>query len=130
MDHKKVRKLRVEANLTQDFVSTKINMSQNSYSLVESGKSTITLDRMLLLSEILKVRPTELLTKEEIELYNILIGTNDEGIDIESTIHEYQERLKFVEKILQIRDTQIAALKKQITQLNKDAKRYNDLNKF
>ena len=51
----KIKKIREFKNYTQDYMSDKLGISQNTYSKIESGQSKLDTDRLKQISEILQV---------------------------------------------------------------------------
>lgn len=86
--HEKLRKLRLNKNLSQANIAFMLNISQNAYSLIESGKTKIDEQRIIQLAKILGVHPYELLTDEisdtliEGKAASIHSGNNSELIDL------------------------------------------------
>lgn len=66
-----IRKIREFRNYTQDYLAAKLRISQNAYSKIELGYSSITLNRLVQIAEIL-----------EVELADIICA------DIEEIIHD------------------------------------------
>ncbi len=58
---KKILTLRKQLKWSQLHIATKIGMSQNNYSRIESGKSKITLDIIERICEAMEIVPVELL---------------------------------------------------------------------
>jgi transcriptional regulator with XRE-family HTH domain len=56
-----IRKIREFRNYTQDYLAAKLNISQNAYSKIELGYSSITLHRLIEISEILEISLVELI---------------------------------------------------------------------
>jgi transcriptional regulator with XRE-family HTH domain len=50
-----IRKIREFRNYTQDYLAAKLQISQNAYSKIELGYSSITLSRLISVAEILEV---------------------------------------------------------------------------
>jgi len=50
-----IRKIREFRNYTQDYLAAKLQISQNAYSKIELGYSSITLNRLIGVAEILEV---------------------------------------------------------------------------
>jgi len=50
-----IRKIREFRNYTQDYLAAKLRISQNAYSKIELGYSSITLNRLVQIAEILEV---------------------------------------------------------------------------
>jgi transcriptional regulator with XRE-family HTH domain len=57
-----IRKIREFRNYTQDYLAAKLNISQNAYSKIELGYSSITLSRLINIAEILEISLVELIT--------------------------------------------------------------------
>jgi transcriptional regulator with XRE-family HTH domain len=59
-----IRKIREFRNYTQDYLAAKLNISQNAYSKIELGYSSITLTRLVEVAEILEVDLADLINTE------------------------------------------------------------------
>lgn len=58
----KIRKVREYKNYSQEYLASKIGISQNAYSKIELGYSKITLDRLFHIANLLDVETQELMT--------------------------------------------------------------------
>lgn len=58
----KIRKVREYKNYSQEYLASKIGISQNAYSKIELGYSKITLDRLFHIANLLDVDTQELMT--------------------------------------------------------------------
>jgi transcriptional regulator with XRE-family HTH domain len=56
-----IRKIREFRNYTQDYLSAKLRISQNAYSKIELGYSSVTLNRLIEIAEILEVELADLI---------------------------------------------------------------------
>ena len=56
-----IRKIREFRNYTQEYLAAKLNISQNAYSKIELGYSSITLVRLIQIAEILEVELVDLI---------------------------------------------------------------------
>jgi len=56
-----IRRTRELRNYTQDYLAAKLRISQNAYSKIELGYSSITLSRLISISEILEIDLAELM---------------------------------------------------------------------
>ncbi|MFY8138214.1 MAG: helix-turn-helix domain-containing protein [Flavobacteriales bacterium] len=63
--HLRIRNLRSKQGMSQEFVASKIGISQNAYSRIELGLAKLSIERMLKISEILQVSPIELMQEQE-----------------------------------------------------------------
>ncbi len=80
-----IRNARLYRNYSQDYLAYKLKISQNAYSKVECGYTKITLERLIIIAEILDVG------------LNKLIGTADIPADVEA-----MGRIQIVPKILEV----------------------------
>ena len=65
----RIKRVREGKNYTQEYMSGKLNISQNTYSKIESGGIKLTTDRLNEISKILEV-PVENLLKEDLQTFN------------------------------------------------------------
>jgi transcriptional regulator with XRE-family HTH domain len=63
-----IRKIREFRNYTQEYLAVKLHISQNAYSKIELGYSSITLTRLIQIAEILEVDLADLINTENDEL--------------------------------------------------------------
>lgn len=68
-----IRKIRSEKNYTQDYLAAKLGISQNAYSKIELGYSSVTLSRLIEITDILEVDFTELLNPETKEIRHLKV---------------------------------------------------------
>src|SRR5690606_37952613 len=59
---RKLKILREGNNYTQEYVADYLDISQNAYSLLEKGKTKITLDRLESLAKLYHMEPAELIS--------------------------------------------------------------------
>jgi transcriptional regulator with XRE-family HTH domain len=62
-----IRKVREFRNYTQDYLSAKLRISQNAYSKIELGYSSVTLNRLIEIAEILEVELIDLICSDDEE---------------------------------------------------------------
>ncbi|MEJ2883652.1 helix-turn-helix domain-containing protein [Pedobacter sp. GR22-6] len=55
-----IRQMRLDKNYTQDYMAMKLNISQNAYSKLELGRSSLSLDRLFQISAVLEIEISEL----------------------------------------------------------------------
>ncbi len=61
----KIKKVREDQNLTQEYVAHKLGISQESYSRIESNKASLTIDRLEKIAELFKMNVIDLMTVPE-----------------------------------------------------------------
>ena len=68
----KIRKAREQKNYSQEYLASKIGISQNAYSKLELGYSKITLDRFFHIAMLLEIDIADLLNSQTIEQTAVL----------------------------------------------------------
>ncbi len=63
----KIRKAREQKNYSQEYLASKIGISQNAYSKLELGYSKITLDRFFHIAMLLEIDIADLLNSQTTE---------------------------------------------------------------
>jgi transcriptional regulator with XRE-family HTH domain len=71
-----IRKIREFRDYTQDYLAAKLNISQNAYSKIELGYSSITVARLIQIAEILEIDLAALVStnSEEIIRYELTLS--------------------------------------------------------
>src|SRR5690606_32164976 len=67
---RKLKLLREGNNYTQEYVADYLDISQNAYSLLEKGKTKITLDRLESLAKLYHIQPAELISDGAMSMGN------------------------------------------------------------
>ncbi len=75
--YRKIRKIREYRELSQEYMASKLSISQNSYSKVERGKSKITIDRFEKICKILHVDSQAVLVANERNLLQVINTHSD-----------------------------------------------------
>ena len=72
-----IRKIREFRNYTQDYLAAKLKISQNAYSKIELGYSSITLNRLVEIAEILEIDLVDLVCRDSENVIQLkLTGDN------------------------------------------------------
>lgn len=72
-----IRKIREFRNYTQDYLAAKLKISQNAYSKIELGYSSITLNRLVEIAEILEIELVDLVCPDSENVIQLkLAGDN------------------------------------------------------
>jgi transcriptional regulator with XRE-family HTH domain len=62
-----IRKVREFRNYTQDYLAVKLKISQNAYSKIELGYSSITVHRLIQIADLLEVKLVDLVDTDSAE---------------------------------------------------------------
>ena len=57
-----IKDARLYRNYSQDYLAMKLNISQNAYSKIELGYTRVTMERLFIIADVLKVDIAELLS--------------------------------------------------------------------
>lgn len=74
-----IRKIREYRNYTQDYLASKLSISQNAYSKIELGYSNITLNRLFEITQIL-----------EVDLIDFICSDGEEMIQLKNRNEEFK----------------------------------------
>ena len=58
---KNIRNTRIDRNYTQDYLAAKLNISQNAYSKIELGRTKVTVEKLLVIADVLNTDACELI---------------------------------------------------------------------
>ena len=100
----KIKKLRELRNLTQEYMSEKLGMTQSGYSKIESGEVDIPFTKLEQISKVLDMKPEDIISFNEHMIFNVMYNTPGKDLVV------YQ--VSNVEK-----EEQIKLLKEEITYL-------------
>ncbi|WKN41944.1 helix-turn-helix domain-containing protein [Tunicatimonas pelagia] len=108
--YKKLRKIREYREFSQEYVASRLGMTQNSYSKVERGIGKITVDRLEKICEVLQVDSQAVLVADERSLLQIINGRNDHNVYVSS---ENSEKIR--SSLCDLYKLRIQHLKEEIT---------------
>ena len=60
-----IRKIREEKNFSQEYMATRLNISQNTYSKLELGYTALTVERLIQIAAILEISIIDLLMPDK-----------------------------------------------------------------
>jgi transcriptional regulator with XRE-family HTH domain len=115
--HVKIRQIRECKNLTRKQVANQLNIETRTYSYIESGKTKITVDRLLEICSVLKCSVEDLLNFNSI---NPLTHNKQENKDCnEINNKEIIDEKLFYISLVNVKDKIIDGLKNEILHLKK-----------
>jgi len=89
----KIKQIREHKQYSQEYVATKLGISQNAYSRIESNQTKLTTERLKQIAEILDVEQIDLLNTDPI-VFNFTNNKIAKGYSNVSTIYEENEAHK------------------------------------
>lgn len=109
----KIKKLRELKNLTQTHVAEKLGLSQSAYSKMELGETEVTYNRLEKISEILVIKPEEVILFNESMVFKAMNSPNGSNV----LSHIDQNAISDSER--QLYQDQINLLKEEVSYLKK-----------
>ncbi len=108
-----IRKVRELKGYTQDFMASKLGISQKAYSNIETNKTQLDTDRLVEIAEVLEINPTNLIAFDEKLLFN---NCNHSGVFNFNTIHNTasEREVTLYEKHIKQLEQENAFLRKEI----------------
>ncbi len=120
--------LRLERNLTQEYIAFELGVSQKTYSNMECGHSKISLKQLHTLANIYQINVVELITKlfeSDPKVIDYIKKSNQDRSEIDvyhgvnhnlpmELLKVYKERIEDLTKIILLKDEQIAALQQRL----------------
>ena len=121
----KIRKMRELRNLTQEYVATRLGISQSNYARMESNDVSIPDKRLAELSEILQTTPEAIRNFDEAIVFNITQGDyGSAGQNV--TVNNYQispELQKLYEDKIRLLEEKIVFLEDRVQYLTSESKK-------
>jgi len=113
----KLKMLREVHDYTQDYVAGVLEISQNTYSLLEKGETKITIDRLIQLARLYKMELVDLLkTNDQTYVNNVSNSSiNSDNININNNIKE--EEREIYKKTIDRLETEVTKLLNLIEKL-------------
>lgn len=105
----KIKKYREIKNYTQAYMSERLNISQNTYSKIETGGIKLTVDRLKQISEILEISIEEILSNDTQsfvfnnsnidKFYGYIEAVHEDNKElIQTTINLLNEQIQYLRK--------------------------------
>lgn len=107
----RIKNLREERNYSQQYLATKLGISQKAYSKIETGETKLSVDNLLKIAEILETTINDILETNGSTVYNNFSTHNGEGIVINKAVSDKINEL--YEKIISAKNEEIQRLQQQ-----------------
>jgi transcriptional regulator with XRE-family HTH domain len=89
----KIRKIREIKGYTQEYVASKLNMSQNNYSKIELEQNKLNIERLNEIAQVLEVEPNEILNFDDTYFFKS-ISHNQTGGETKSGVFNNESLIK------------------------------------
>lgn len=106
----KIKRFRELRNYTQQYMSDRLKISQNTYSKIETGGIKLTVERLNQIAEVLEV-PVEQILSSDNQVFNIHNSNIEKFYGYIETLHEDNKEL--TQKTIEILNNQLEYLKKE-----------------
>jgi transcriptional regulator with XRE-family HTH domain len=111
----KVRKIREIKGFTQEYLATKLHISQNAYSKIELGKTKLSIDKVGEICSVLEVDIDTLLNFDDKQIFN---NCQQSG-NMNHIYNYHSDQLKeLYEKLLMSKDEEIKHLRELLKKSN------------
>jgi transcriptional regulator with XRE-family HTH domain len=104
---KKIREIRKAKGFSHENMASELDMSPSAYNKLERSETTLSLERLLKIKEILDLAYSDLFDIKTGDTFNQDLKDNAIGY----VKHLYQENKEITEKLIQKQETEIAFLK-------------------
>ncbi len=109
----KIKMIREQRNLKQEFIANELGISQKQYSLIESNQTKLTVSRLIQIAKIINIEPEELLKNDTFvqNNYNNPINKAAQNYyENNELIIELKQEIAFLKEQISIKDDQISML--------------------
>jgi len=120
-----MRILREAKGYSQDYVASRLNINQNTYSKLESGQSKLTVERMKKLAGIYDV-PANLFLSDQLPVVNYNTGTYSRSV-IQPNSYKEVDNKDLYERIIADKEKQIDFLTKELELSRQDRESLRDI---
>jgi transcriptional regulator with XRE-family HTH domain len=115
----KIKKLRELKNLTQTHLAQELGVTQSAYSKIELGESEVTYSKLEKISEVLGMKPEDVISFNESMVFNVMHNNNGHnGFVINNNNITDNERKLYENQIKFLLD-EVTHLKEMLTKLLK-----------
>lgn len=111
----KIKRIRQSKEFSQDYMASKLGISQRAYGKMESGEIKIDVNKLQQIAQVLDIEAGELINTEEYQTNNF----NNNKITNAVVNHFAEENNKFKNEILVVLKEQINTLKEQLKEKDK-----------
>ena len=114
MHGSKIRSFRLLRGLSQEEIAEKLNITQSTYSRIETDEHKLTVDVLKRIAEVLDVSIGDIVSNEPIIIQN---NASNQGTQIARNENFYADQKELYEKIITAKDAEIARMQNIIDQL-------------
>jgi transcriptional regulator with XRE-family HTH domain len=115
----KIKKLRELKNLTQMHMAQQLGVTQSAYSKMELGESEVTYKRLERISEVIEMKPEEVISFNESMVFNVMNNQNGGNVfgDINNSISDTERKL--YQDQIDLLKAEVAHLKEMLAKILK-----------
>lgn len=112
----KIKKLRELRNFTQRHMAEELGLSQSAYSKLELGETEITYSKLERVSEVLGMKPEEVISFNESMVFNVMNNQTGQGFVINNHQLSETEKNLYLQQIELLKED-VAYLKRLLEQV-------------
>lgn len=120
----KIKQIRELKSFTQEYVASKLGITQAGYSKIESGGTDITFSKIVEISNVLEVTPEDLIafdSQKYFHSFNNVKGSNNGSITIQVESTElkklYGDKIKILERLVEKTESELHRYKERFGDL-------------
>jgi len=115
----KIRKIRELKGFSQEYVASRLEVTQNTYSKIERGETSLSVDKLAAICSILEVDFNTLFNFDENLIFNNCTQTGNFGNNNTLVLNTVEKLQEVYDKLILSKDAEIATLKEILNSLNK-----------
>ena len=110
----RIKQLREQRKYTQEYMADMLKISQRAYSTLESGKSQLSVERLIQIAGILETGIGDLVGADATAIQNNFNNTTGNKGNLVVNFNNYQEMKELYERLIQAKETEINLLKDRL----------------
>lgn len=115
----KIKKIREIKGLSQEYVASKLDISQNTYSKIERGETSFNLDKLSAICEVLEIDFNTLFNFDENLIFNHCSQTGNFGNNNTLVLNTVEKLQEVYDKLILAKESEISTLNLLIKNLTK-----------
>lgn len=115
----KIKKIREIKGFSQDYVATKLEVTQNTYSKIERGETSLTIEKLSAICKVLEIDFNTLFNFDENLIFNNCTQTGNFGNNNTLVLNTIEKLQDVYDRLIQSKDEEISTLKGILNNLNK-----------
>lgn len=112
----KIRKIREIKGYSQEYIASKMSITQNSYSKLERGETNLSIDRLMEICSVLEIELSTLMNFDEKMVFNNCTQNGNFGENNTFVFNAVEKIQELYERIIKAKNEEIETLNKLLNQ--------------